>query len=402
MREKWLVGLPVGLSGHYSESENFAVSATRRDIRGNILSPPSGTTKEYGFSMNLFQNRVAARFNWYDTTSENASLSGGTAFGFYGWINGFTKRWWRASQQFGDDAAGFQAAVQASIDQLGPQAGDLKNPNFQSFEDVYEEIFSWLPSDIRSFRNPQFDPETGEITDNANPGETATFDFVSTGFEFELVANITDHWRFFMNLARQEAVQSNTAVDFREASFATFDAIKASPIGLWADSASLNEGQSFESRFLALIGAPLAKIAAQDGKLALELREWRFNAVTTYDFTEGFLKGFSIGGGIRYQSGNAIGYHNICLDGGASCDHEQVIPDLANPFFGPSQTNGDVWVSFRRPFSNGKLHWKIQLNVRNAFGDSDYIPVIINPDGKVAVVRNGQPTEVFVTNTFSF
>ena len=37
------------------------------------------------------------------------------------------------------------------------------------------------------------------------------------------------------------------------------------------------------------------------------------------------------------------------------------------------------------------------MNVRNAFGDSDNIPVITNPDGRVAIFRNPLPTEVFLS-----
>ena len=78
------------------------------------------------------------------------------------------------------------------------------------------------------------------------------------------------------------------------------------------------------------------------------------------------------------------------------------MPYTTNPFFGPAQTNGDLWVSYRRPIWNERINWKVQLNVRNAFGDDDPIPVVINPDGNLAVVCNPNPTEVFITNTYSF
>jgi hypothetical protein len=62
--------------------------------------------------------------------------------------------------------------------------------------------------------------------------------------------------------------------------------------------------------------------------------------------------------------------------------------------------NGDLWCSYRRSF--GKWNWKVQLNVSNAFGDNDPIPVVINPDGNLAVIRNPNPREISLTNTFSF
>jgi hypothetical protein len=48
------------------------------------------------------------------------------------------------------------------------------------------------------------------------------------------------------------------------------------------------------------------------------------------------------------------------------------------------------------------VDWSIQLNVRNAFGDNDDIPVKTNPDGQVAVIRIPNPRTIYLTNTFRF
>ncbi|MDA0350362.1 MAG: hypothetical protein O3C43_24390, partial [Verrucomicrobia bacterium] len=395
MPDEWL-GPNVGISAHYGESENFQIGPTRRTPYGDMIGAPSGTTEEYGVTFNFAQNKLIARLNWYETAATNANISGGTALGFFGWIGGFLGRWDTAAELHGRDMAGFQAAVQEGIDELGPTGGDLNNPSFQSFGDVYNEIISWLPSEVQGIRNLTINPATGEINSDPNPGESATQDFVSEGFEIDLTANLTDNWRVFVNVAQQESVLSNIALPFREISGEILNNIRSSPIGKWTDSPTLGEGQSFESRFVAIVGAPLGAIAARDGQLAREMREWRVNAVTSYSFTEGALAGFTIGGGLRWQDENAIGYPNLLNSDG------KVIPDLANPFLGPDQLNGDLWAGYERPIWDGKVNWKIQLNVRNAFGDDAPIPVVINPDGNIAVVRNSQPREVFLTNTFSF
>ncbi|MBT3481290.1 MAG: hypothetical protein HN457_07680, partial [Opitutales bacterium] len=77
------------------------------------------------------------------------------------------------------------------------------------------------------------------------------------------------------------------------------------------------------------------------------------------------------------------------------------LPVIERPYFGPNELNFDVWFSFHRPI-NQKINWKAQLNIRNAFGDDDYIPVIANPDGQYASFRNPNPQQIFLTNTFSF
>ncbi len=46
------------------------------------------------------------------------------------------------------------------------------------------------------------------------------------------------------------------------------------------------------------LGGEWASRRLQEGTKVPEMREWRLNAITNYDVTEGRLKGFSFGGGI--------------------------------------------------------------------------------------------------------
>jgi len=141
---------------------------------------------------------------------------------------------------------------------------------------------------------------------------------------------------------------------------------------------------------------PLNGILARDGTTSLEQRKWRANFVTNYRFTEGFfLKGFSIGGAIRWQDEVGIGF------GQTFSPEAGIVPDLNNPFFAPSSWNGDAWTSYQRKLTE-KINWRIQLNVRNLIGNDDAIPVRANPDGSIAVIRIPNERVWFITNTFEF
>ncbi len=382
--DDWMENMPVRISLHVSESENFQPSGTRRDIRGNVLAPPNGTTEEYGFTLSSADNRWSARFNWFETRSAGSSVSVGEADTGIQWITNWMNNW---------DAQNNEGLTVA--DNLVKVGAD---PNlFSSFEEAQDVIFSFYPSDIAGLRNPRYDDTAGNWILDPNPGETSTRDFISEGLELDLVANITNNWRFMINIGQQESVQSNTAVPLREVQAEIRSRIEASPlsnIGDWPQFSGPDP--SFLSRWNALITQPLGAVAAKDNAIAFELREWRYNALTNYEFTEGALRGTNIGGAVRHQSKSALGAPNLFgPDGG-------VIPDVANPFWGPSEWNGDIWVGYTRPILNGKVNWNIQLNIRSAFGDDDPIPVVVNPDGKVAVVRNSNPQELFLTNTISF
>lgn len=148
--------------------------------------------------------------------------------------------------------------------------------------------------------------------------------------------------------------------------------------------------------FEGIVLTPILNARARDGTVSQEQRRKRINLITSYDFAEGPLAGFGAGGAYRWQDEIAAGYPKI-----VSPETGAIIDDVTRPIFGPSTYNVDLWFSYSRPLSD-KIDWKIQLNIRNAFGDDDYIPVRYNPDGFIAVVRNPNPRSTWLTNTFSF
>jgi outer membrane receptor protein involved in Fe transport len=66
----------TGLSFHYGFSENFQLGSTGTDLDGNLVSPPAGETKEYGVTASLFDGKLYARLNWFETTLLNRPLEG--------------------------------------------------------------------------------------------------------------------------------------------------------------------------------------------------------------------------------------------------------------------------------------------------------------------------------------
>ena len=54
----------------------------------------------------------------------------------------------------------------------------------------------------------------------------------------------------------------------------------------------------------------------------------------------------------------------------------------------------------RKVFNN--IDWRLQLNVRNAWGNDSDIPVTANPDGRIAVIRIPNETRWLLSSSFSF
>jgi hypothetical protein len=138
-----------------------------------------------------------------------------------------------------------------------------------------------------------------------------------------------------------------------------------------------------------------AQLKLLENAAASEIRKWRYNVITNYSFTEGFLKGVGVGAAYRWQDKVIIGYPLLDSTTGVANF------DIDNPYYGPSEEGLDLWISYERQLSD-KIGWKIQLNVRNAFEDNSLIPISCQPDGSWAAARISPTQEWFITNTFTF
>jgi hypothetical protein len=382
----------TNVSFHWNESENFSPSARRIDIRGDTVAPPTGTTEDYGIGFEFKDGAISLRISKFQMSSDwaNAGLNG-AANGVFANIG--ARRWGIVES----DGAPFEETIANATDARFPNAPPPGT--FNSYADVQRAIRSYLPPETEALINARFepalpDPSAAFFTDPI-VGLTTTRSFVAEGYEAELVGNPARGWRVSLNVGQQETVTSNTAPVLAEIAVAAREGMMRENIwGLQIDPGN-NSNPTFGSNLNGNTFIPLEAAQAKDGTVSLEQREWRVNLATNYDFLEGALKGFGLGGAWRYQSKVAAGY-----DAQVNAD-DLVLPILDRPFFGPAETNFDLWASYTRKLTD-KINWKIQLNIRNAFGDDDYIPVVINPDGRTAVVRNPNPTDFYITNTFKF
>jgi hypothetical protein len=147
--------------------------------------------------------------------------------------------------------------------------------------------------------------------------------------------------------------------------------------------------------------APFATAIATEGSASAEQRKWRANLVTNYRFGRGSvfgenLKGWGIGGGVRWQDRIGIGYPTSRRADGS------VNIDIAHPYYAPSETNVDAWVNYERTLWNERIRWKVQFNVRNLIGESTPVAIGAQPWGQVATVRLAPERRWYLTNTFGF
>ena len=254
--------------------------------------------------------------------------------------------------------------------------------------------------------------QTGNPYTNVNSipnGFTITEDGVSKGYEIELNANPIPNWRITFNASKEDAVRSNiggTALNGLMSQVASMVNGNGGLMHFWWGTSDVPDANLVYYTGVGApgaVGADWANLKLVEGAAAPEIRTWHYNLVTNYDFTHSWLKGFNVGGAVRYQSGDTIGYPPT----GDPSNPATLGFDLANPYKGPSETNFDAWVGYgRKIFKN--VNWHIQLNVTN-IGKGNYLipitaqgPIPGQAAGTPAGWRIGPTQEFTITNRFEF
>lgn len=165
----------------------------------------------------------------------------------------------------------------------------------------------------------------------------------STGYEFEVVANLTPSWRTTMNLALPTSKQSSSypfMIAYRARHLAEWEAAAASSPAIRDNLATLQG--NIES--------------GSDGREQNSALKYSANIYTSYDFRRGALRGFSVGGGA-----NIVG--------------DQIIGNVIGQPFQYIYSPGYVSYAARLAY-NGNwrgIGYRIQLNVDNVFDDDHLI-----------------------------
>ena len=382
-----LIKLPAGaeLSAFYNQSANFTPEGGRVDFYGRPQGSPQGKTREYGFNVSALNDRLSLRVNRFETSVEGVTYTPTVFTSAVNQVTGVPGTW----------------ALEGNIN---PQMVAQSNAEI-------ELLFSGLPANFRQVQQWQVTGTAPTLAffRTALPGIGDTTDFTAKGVEIEVVCNPTRNWRIMANVAQQETVKSNSLPVLREFiahMTPVWNKLRNRPVGNYPLGFQPGDtlpgtvrtyGDNIDTNVL----VPLATEMATQGQASPEQRKWRANLVTRYAFGRDSLfgerlKGWAVGGAVRWQDRLGIGYPTS-----RNADTSVNI-DRAHPYYAPPQTNVDAFVSYDRKLWRDRLNWKLQLNVRNLYGNSTPIAVSVQPWGEVSTTRLAPERRWYLTNTFTF
>ncbi len=385
--------LPLNVSLYYNRGENFSPLAGRIDAFRQPLPPPAGETEEYSVLLATKNEKFAFRATRFETRMTNASSTGsiGNMWALEQTL-GFTANMMR------DFRSGRVAWTNHSSDPA--QVARLQNEIAPAWFQFESDIVSRFPEYVNAWMGPNTPFGTANnasVSASAPAGFAYTEDSLSKGWEFEFIANPTPNWRVTLNASRTEAIRDEVpGAAFRSVASFVDQAYMTTNVGLapvwW-----------HQNNFGGRVFGPYAsfrpdwlRLSALNGQIQPEVRKWRGNFVTSYDFKNGRLRDVGIGGAYRWEDRSIIGYAPMVTTDGSNAIN------LNAPFYGPTNDAADFWVSYRRKLTD-KITWRIQLNVYDVLGKNRLIPVSasVDPDG-VRALGTITPTSVIPMRASAF
>ena len=378
--DKWLPR-GLGLSAHFVDSQNFSAGSAGVDIFNRPAPLQGGVTKEYGFSFSAFKGKFYTRVNFYDSAQDWEKLTG-------------------VVPQIGDD-------ITRVMENNTPQA--LAAAGWSLTDGRIFNPGTITALGIRPINPNVPNNQTDWVADNIAGTRTNYFQSTtSTGMEVETSYAPTNNWRIAFNLSRAEVILSDVMPIagpellrvanqvYQDPKFGQLF-INPSPV-LQPDGTYVNT-DLLRSRTNNLLSGIALREAREGGPLQ-EVRKWRWNLITNYNFkgsawADTWLSKFAVGAAVRWQDKVAIGQSLKVVDGAT-------VPDFNNQYFGPMETNVDTWITYNtKLFKDTNL--QLQLRIRNiTSGSGDFIPVAANPDGEIALWRIGAPMSFELSGRFKF
>lgn len=372
------------LNVFYNHSDSFAPAPSLQTLFGDPLPNPKGTGKDYGVSFTALDNKLSVKINRYQSNDLNsrgneAGTIGQRTLRLEGRVNngtnfGFALRPW--AENLARSRFARQGITPSAAQVLTATAGIMGMPE------------SWLAR--------LGDNITGLSTDGLT-------DVTSRGYEAEVTYNPTRNWRIKFNVAQQQAIDANIAPDeqnYWTARLPVWTTLKDDNGQLWWTSVAttnlsgtVNNAKDY---YLTQLLAPYALAVANQGKPRSQVREWRWNALTNYSFSEGKLKGFGVGGAVRWQDKAAIGFL------GAAPEADGVVRSLdANkPVYDRARFAVDLSASYGFHLFKDRVRARVQLNVRDALENGRLQKVAVNPDGSTYAYRIIDPRQFILSTSF--
>jgi outer membrane receptor protein involved in Fe transport len=387
------------LNFHFNKSDSFAPQPvlTRVDRIGNVPNP-RGFVTEYGLSFTAFEGKLNVRLNRFETKELNSRGSevgtlGNRYLDMEGIPDGNNRIQVSSFRYFATEIARGRLAAQGIPE---PTAAQL-DPLVASLMGISEEMY------VRMVYSGASQPRT-----------VGTTNVSSKGFEIEATYNPTPNWRMKFTGAQTQAQDDSVSpeiFDWWQERLPVWTTLRADiepgdgKGRLWWDTRPIDyfvggDSRTPQARWTTDQYGPYLAATTNAGRPRTQMREFRFAGITNYEFTDGPLKDFSIGGAVRWESKASIGFLGGEPETSGPFQGAVLFLDSNKPVWDKARFYVDLSAAYRFKLFGDKVRAKVQLNVKNAFEDGRLQPIAVNPDGSPYAYRIIDPRQFILSASF--
>lgn len=355
-----------GFQVHYNHSDSFKPASPAVNIFGDALPNPNGVGKDYGFSLRMMDGKFVARVNWYETTQVGARLSGQYTLPVI----------ITAGFEVGPTTAALETFARSVITGR-PAYANATEAQIQSA--IYD--FVQLPQGF-------YDKIRAPISVNDINNQ------LSKGTEIELNYNPSRNLTFKVSAAQTKTIDLSlidATARFIAQRMPIWTTIKNDQGQLWWGGVATNNPNLYNNQ----VKGNILRMTANLGQPRSQIKEWTWNAITTYRFTTGKLNGLTVGSTIRWADKSSIGFQGIK-------DADGIIRtfDFNKPVYDPARDSYDFMANYNLKFFGDKVRTRIQLNCKDAFAHQGLRATAWQPEGYPSTFRIVDGRQWILTTTF--
>ena len=387
------------LNFHFNKSDSFAPQITRQSLGLGNVENPHGYSTEYGFSVTSPDGKFNLRMTRF-TTKELDSR--GSEIGTLG--NRYLDMEGRASSPTATiQPASFRNFATNLARSRFAAAGNA-NPSAEQLLTAVATLMAPYPDQAQS--EEWLMRLMGR---DGNPQTVGTTDVSSEGYEVEATYNPTRNWRMKFTGSKTSAQDdkvSREIFDWWQTRIPVWESLRSDITPgdgkgpTWWDSIPPGDSRTPRTRYIQDQFGPFWAAATNEGRPRTQMREYRFTGLTNYQFTNGKLKDFDIGGAVRWESKASIGFLAGPAETSGPYSGAVLFLDNNKPVWDKARAYFDFSAGYRIKLKGDKIRARVQLNIRDVFEDGRLQAVAVNPDGNPYAYRIVDPRQFILSMTF--
>jgi iron complex outermembrane recepter protein len=348
------------LSFTYNQSANFQPeTSTNTDMLGRNLLNTSGTTKDYGVKLYFMENRLVISANKFINEVLDKNNPATVVNAGYNAITNLLRTNYRdrGDSHFTTFRSGLYPA---------------EAPNVRTYSDTttegYELSITYNPT--KNWRTSLTGSQNQFTASNLYPD---TFEYLYGVNEFSDFTGIATWKRFASELLKVAGGQVSSQ----------FDLDPTNPVHV---QQATNDARSITDN-IAAAERRFGDAKATEGAVLVQNGEYAANAVVTYSFLEGRLKGLEVGMNSRWRSAPVA--HYARFPNPVTGTPEGSI-DVTRPLLGDSYLEHGAMIAYKCRFLQ-KANLRLQLNIDNLF---DYDQPLLRSFGTDSLAVYGPQYEL--------